>query len=146
MPRNRHVHVNTEVRHSGSMSVTSQLALDEAVAKALQYYENKLAATRQDDIDPDDMNYEELQALGEAIGAETRGLSDELISFLTPSMYATGFVLRDEHAECVICCMPYEDQAALITLPCEHHYHSDCIRPWLKINKACPICGEEVFG
>ncbi|MQL82425.1 hypothetical protein Taro_014901 [Colocasia esculenta] len=161
-----------------AMSVESQLALDEAVAKALQYVEEKLAATsssetnvteavilqeasadstqdsttstepsdqatRQDDIDPDNMTYEELQSLGEAIGAESRGLTDDVISLLPSSMYKGS---QDEFEECVICCMSYKDEEMLITLPCRHHYHSHCVAQWLRINKVCPICNDEVFG
>lgn len=102
---------------------------------------------REDDVDPDNMTYEELQSLSEAIGAESRGLSDEMISYLHSSTYKTGlFSKRDKHDECVICCMAYKNRDKLITLPCQHQYHKDCITRWLKINKACPVCTEEVFG
>ncbi|CAA6673632.1 unnamed protein product [Spirodela intermedia] len=89
----------------------------------------------------------ELQSLGEAIGTESRGLSDELISFLPPFTYKTGFFSRkDKYDECAICCDDYKNRETLITLPCQHHYHSVCIRKWLKINKVCPVCNNEVFG
>ncbi|XP_039122941.1 E3 ubiquitin ligase BIG BROTHER-related-like [Dioscorea cayenensis subsp. rotundata] len=101
---------------------------------------------RQDDVDPDNMTYEELQSLGEAIGTESRGLSDELIGFLPSSTYKTGFFSRKEKQECVICRLAYKKRDELITLPCQHIYHSHCVSRWLKINKACPICNEEVFG
>ncbi|KAJ0971121.1 hypothetical protein J5N97_019080 [Dioscorea zingiberensis] len=100
----------------------------------------------QDDVDPDNMTYEQLQSLGEAIGTESRGLSDELIGYLPSSTYRTGFFSRKEKQECVICCMAYKNKDALITLPCQHNYHSSCVTRWLKINKACPICNEDVFG
>ncbi|XXG67214.1 hypothetical protein AAC387_Pa06g0613 [Persea americana] len=102
---------------------------------------------RQDNIDPDDMNYEELRLLGEAIGTEDRGLSEELISYLQPFEYRRGLFSREDIDEkCVICCTEYEDEDMLIRLPCQHRYHSDCVAKWLKLNKACPICKEEVFG
>ncbi|KAL6004554.1 hypothetical protein ACLOJK_005109 [Asimina triloba] len=53
----------------------------------------------QDDVDPDNMTYEELQTLGEAIGTESRGLSEELISYLPSSKYKTGFFSRKEKHE-----------------------------------------------
>ncbi|KAH0456032.1 hypothetical protein IEQ34_013939 [Dendrobium chrysotoxum] len=102
---------------------------------------------RQDNVDPDNMTYEELQSLGEAIGKESRGLSDELISYLPTSTYKNGlFSRREKIEECVICYMPYKNRDKLITLPCQHQYHKDCVSHWLKINKACPVCNEEVFG
>ncbi|XP_010933875.1 E3 ubiquitin ligase BIG BROTHER-related [Elaeis guineensis] len=100
-----------------------------------------------DDVDPDNMTYEELQRLGEAIGTESRGLSDEFISFLPTSTYKIGlFSKKEKHEECVICYMAYKNRDKLITLPCQHHYHKTCISKWLKINKACPVCNVEVFG
>ncbi|WOK99013.1 hypothetical protein Cni_G07725 [Canna indica] len=102
---------------------------------------------REDDIDPDNMTYEELQQLGETIGTESRGLSDELIWLLPSLTYKKGlFSKRDKHEECVICRMAYKNRDKLIKLPCQHQYHKDCITRWLKINKACPVCNEEVFG
>ncbi|KAL0913131.1 hypothetical protein M5K25_016565 [Dendrobium thyrsiflorum] len=102
---------------------------------------------RQDNVDPDNMTYEELQSLGEAIGKESRGLSDELISYLPTSTYKNGlFSRREKIEECVICYMPYKNRDKLITLPCQHQYHKGCVSHWLKINKACPVCNEEVFG
>ncbi|KAL3815071.1 hypothetical protein ACJIZ3_016339 [Penstemon smallii] len=44
----------------------------------------------QDDIDPDNMTYEELLDLGEAVGTESRGLSQELINVLPTSKYKSG--------------------------------------------------------
>uniref|UniRef100_A0A1D1Z1E1 E3 ubiquitin ligase BIG BROTHER n=2 Tax=Anthurium amnicola TaxID=1678845 RepID=A0A1D1Z1E1_9ARAE len=160
---------------SRSMNYESQLAMDEALARELQYEEDGLAATslsettatsteaspspandvtttvgssalatRQDYVDPDNMSYEELQSLGEAIGTESKGLSDEHISVLRYSTYKTGFFSRKDKEECVICCMSYKNRDLLITLPCKHHYHSDCVKQWLKINKVCPICNAEV--
>ncbi|KAH7659519.1 Zinc finger RING/FYVE/PHD-type protein [Dioscorea alata] len=149
--------------------VRSQLAIDEALARELQELQvaevditSKTSAkssggqytsitsdqvVRQDDVDPDNMTYEELQSLGEAIGAETKGLSDELISFLPTSTYKTGlFSRKNKEDKCVICHDTYKNRVKLIHLPCQHNFHSKCVAHWLKINKACPICKEEVFG
>ncbi|KAJ3680129.1 hypothetical protein LUZ60_016407 [Juncus effusus] len=106
------------------------------------------APSRQDDIDPDSMTYEELQELGEAMGTESRGLSDQMIAYLPTCNYKIGgiFSRKDKHEECVICCMAYKNKDKLIILPCEHKYHKDCVTKWLKINKTCPVCGKEVFG
>lgn len=100
----------------------------------------------QDDIDPDDMSYEELLDLGETVGNQCRGLSQEVIDLLPKSRFkCIGIFTRKRSAErCVICQMRYRRGDHLINLPCKHMYHTDCGSTWLKINKACPICNSEV--
>lgn len=102
----------------------------------------------QDNVDPDNMTYEELLELGEAVGTQSRGLSKELISLLPISKYKPGFFSRKKFRDerCVICQMEYKRKERRITLPCKHVYHSLCGSRWLSINKACPICYTEVFG
>ncbi|KAL4359930.1 hypothetical protein AHAS_Ahas08G0126600 [Arachis hypogaea] len=48
----------------------------------------------QDDIDPDNMTYEELLDLGEAVGTQSRGLSQELIDTLPTSKYKFGSLFK----------------------------------------------------
>ena len=45
------------------------------------------------------------------------------------------FKIYDGLNRCVICRCEYEDGDTLSTLPCKHHYHTDCIKDWLQINK-----------
>ncbi|KAK3143944.1 hypothetical protein QOZ80_4AG0306950 [Eleusine coracana subsp. coracana] len=100
-----------------------------------------------DGIDPDNMTYEELQQLGEAIGTESKGLPESAIARLPTSTYKSGiFSRKDKHNECVICCMAYKNRDKLTKLPCEHQYHQACVAKWLQINKVCPVCNKEVFG
>ncbi|XP_048232157.1 E3 ubiquitin-protein ligase BIG BROTHER isoform X2 [Ricinus communis] len=102
----------------------------------------------QDDVDPDNMTYEELLDLGETVGTQSRGLSQELISLLpTSKCKFRSFFLRKKAGErCVICQMRYKRGDKQMKLPCKHVYHSECISKWLGINKVCPVCNNEVFG
>ncbi|KAL5215168.1 hypothetical protein ABZP36_004320 [Zizania latifolia] len=101
----------------------------------------------EDGIDPDNMTYEELQQLGEAIGTESKGLPEHVIALLPTSTYKIGiFSRKEKNDECVICCMAYKNRDRLTKLPCEHQYHHSCVIKWLKINKVCPVCNSEVFG
>jgi hypothetical protein len=52
------------------------------------------AATQDDNDDPDNMTYEQRQALVESVGNENRGLSDLLISYLETWKYKSGFFPR----------------------------------------------------
>ncbi|GAB2218374.1 hypothetical protein Droror1_Dr00001595 [Drosera rotundifolia] len=99
-----------------------------------------------DNIDLDNMTYEELLELGETVGSQSRGLSQDLISRLPVSKFKCRFFLRKKSRtqRCVICQMEYRRGERVITLPCKHKYHVDCGSKWLGINKACPICYTEV--
>ncbi|XP_010936603.1 E3 ubiquitin-protein ligase BIG BROTHER [Elaeis guineensis] len=102
----------------------------------------------QDNIDPDIMTYEELLDLGEAVGTQSRGLSEERISSLPVTKYKCSFFSRKKKRgeRCVICQMDYKRGDRQMILPCKHVYHAGCVTRWLGINKACPICFAEVFG
>ncbi|KAJ7982205.1 E3 ubiquitin ligase BIG BROTHER-like [Quillaja saponaria] len=102
----------------------------------------------QDNIDPDNLTYEELLDLGEAVGTQSRGLSQELIDLLPTSKYKFGsfFKRKNSRKRCVICQMTYRRGDQQIKLPCKHFYHGECITKWLIISKKCPVCNIEVFG
>ncbi|XP_061368637.1 E3 ubiquitin ligase BIG BROTHER-related isoform X2 [Gastrolobium bilobum] len=142
---------------------------DEAYARALQEAEEREMAARllalagindrevedtdehgansQDaweDVDPDELSYEELLALGEVVGTESRGLSTDTIACLPSVKYKTGSDQHGSSDSCVICRVDYEDGESLTVLSCKHLYHPECINNWLKINKVCPVCSTEV--
>ncbi|XP_028230156.1 E3 ubiquitin ligase BIG BROTHER-related-like [Glycine soja] len=98
----------------------------------------------EDEIDPDELSYEELMELEEFIGEETRGLSANEISLCLYPYTCQCAESKSGIDRCVICQVEYEEGEALVALQCEHPYHSDCIRKWLQIKKVCPICGNEV--
>lgn len=97
-----------------------------------------------DDVDPDELSYEELLALGEVVGTESRGLSADSISSLRSIVYNIKNNQNGSSDTCVICRLDYEDGENLILLSCKHSYHSECITNWLQINKVCPVCSTEV--
>lgn len=48
--------------------------------------------------------------------------------------------------ECYICLANYQQGDDLAELPCDskHQFHHKCIKQWLKINNACPLCRKTV--
>ncbi|XP_043709377.1 E3 ubiquitin ligase BIG BROTHER-related-like [Telopea speciosissima] len=97
-----------------------------------------------EEVDPDELSYEELLALGEVVGTESRGLSAETIASLPSINYKAQSSQDGSTDQCVICRLDYEDGDALTVLSCKHSYHSECINNWLQINKVCPVCSAEV--
>eukprot|EP00825_Cyclidium_porcatum_P000380 TRINITY_DN10081_c0_g1_i3.p1 TRINITY_DN10081_c0_g1~~TRINITY_DN10081_c0_g1_i3.p1 ORF type:complete len:277 (-),score=43.03 TRINITY_DN10081_c0_g1_i3:497-1327(-) len=41
---------------------------------------------------------------------------------------------------CIICISEYKNNDQVLTLPCFHNFHKDCITKWLKQTASCPIC------
>ncbi|XP_047981510.1 E3 ubiquitin ligase BIG BROTHER-related-like [Salvia hispanica] len=97
-----------------------------------------------DEVDPDELSYEELIALGEVVGTESRGLSADTIASLASVNYKSQDTQEGISDSCVICRLDYEDGDALTVLSCKHLYHPECINNWLQINKVCPVCSTEV--
>uniref|UniRef100_A0A0G4F9D3 RING-type domain-containing protein n=1 Tax=Chromera velia CCMP2878 TaxID=1169474 RepID=A0A0G4F9D3_9ALVE len=48
--------------------------------------------------------------------------------------------------ECNICHEDYEDSSMVLVLPCDHFWHTACIRKWLGRSESCPVCREEFPG
>ncbi|KAK9273423.1 hypothetical protein L1049_018233 [Liquidambar formosana] len=137
---------NTTTQWEGYANTTTHANPVECPRSHHNAHENQVIW--QDNVDPDNMTYEELLELGEAVGTQSRGLSQDLISLLPISKYKCGFFSRKKSREerCVICQMEYKRGDRRITLPCKHVYHAGCGTRWLSINKACPICYTEVFA
>ncbi|XP_038880080.1 E3 ubiquitin-protein ligase BIG BROTHER-like isoform X2 [Benincasa hispida] len=129
--------------------ITNTIAFDNHVECPRRHHNSHdFQVVWQDNVDPDNMTYEELLELGETVGTQSRGLSQELIALLPISKYKYSFFSRKKSRgeRCVICQMEYKRGDRRITLPCKHIYHAGCGTKWLSINKACPICYTEVFG
>ncbi|CAI0415434.1 unnamed protein product [Linum tenue] len=98
-----------------------------------------------EEVDPDELSYEELLALGEVVGTESRGLSADTIANLPSVNYKSGSNESGTSDSCVICRLDYEDEETVTVLSCKHSYHAECINNWLQINKVCPVCSTEVL-
>ncbi|TVU10163.1 hypothetical protein EJB05_43674, partial [Eragrostis curvula] len=131
---------------------------DESYARALQDAEEREVAARLmalaglSDWRAVDVEHEEehvndpqeLVALGEVVGTESRGLSADTLASLPSVTYKTKDVQDGNTEQCVICRVEFEDGESLVALPCKHSYHPECINQWLQINKVCPMCSAEV--
>ncbi|CAO2190387.1 unnamed protein product [Urochloa humidicola] len=98
-----------------------------------------------EDVDPDEYSYEELIALGEVVGTESKGLSADTIASLPSLTYQAQDKQEGNMEQCVICRVEFDEGETLVALPCKHPYHSECINQWLQLNKVCPMCSAEVF-
>ena len=46
--------------------------------------------------------------------------------------------------ECAVCKDQFEIQQNIKKIPCNHHFHTECIMPWLKERNSCPVCRFEL--
>jgi len=46
----------------------------------------------------------------------------------------------DKTLQCTVCMEDYRVGETVRKLPCQHHFHNDCIVPWLELHCTCPIC------
>ncbi|XP_033750157.1 E3 ubiquitin-protein ligase RNF115-like [Pecten maximus] len=51
-----------------------------------------------------------------------------------------------ETIQCSICMEDFSLNEVVKKLPCEHHYHKDCIVPWLEMHGTCPVCRKDLNG
>ncbi|KAE8706229.1 pentatricopeptide repeat-containing protein [Hibiscus syriacus] len=97
-----------------------------------------------EEVDPDELSYEELLALSEVVGTESKGLSADSVASLPSVTYKAENSHTGSSDLCVVCLVEYEEGDSLTALSCKHSYHPECINNWLKINKVCPVCSAEV--
>ncbi|GHP11418.1 hypothetical protein PPROV_001014600 [Pycnococcus provasolii] len=100
-----------------------------------------------DDVNTDGMSYEQLLAIGEANGAVSKGASAKsLVSVLTTCRLCDVPGARVDE-QCSVCRDEFADMCCEVTvLPCKHYFHGECITPWLKVNRACPLCFQDVVA
>ncbi|KAK6931541.1 Zinc finger, RING-type [Dillenia turbinata] len=97
-------------------------------------------------LDVDNMTYEELLELSDRIGYVGSGLrEEEIASCLSRSKFSIldSFASHFKTVEgwkCSICQEEYVAHDELGKLGCDHSYHTYCIKQWLLLKNACPIC------
>ncbi|EMS67831.1 E3 ubiquitin ligase BIG BROTHER-related protein [Triticum urartu] len=110
----------------------------------------------------DEMSYEELLALEESIGTVNTGLADEKISGCVKEVVCCSSDEEqddEDDGRCLVCLAcpesfappilimifelwqeEYKDNDLLGILKCRHDFHTDCIKKWLQVKNACPVC------
>jgi len=84
------------------------------------------------------------QSFQPAAEAETppkpRGASEELIN----SIPIERFTGNSSETSCAVCLSDFDKHSMLRRLPCGHSFHVSCVDKWLRHNKVCPLCVQDV--
>lgn len=71
-----------------------------------------------------------------------RKVTDEEVGKKEDSLIMIGcilIVLVAQQVDCAVCKEEFVPTEEAIELPCQHMFHEDCIKPWLKVNGTCPV-------
>eukprot|EP00005_Dracoamoeba_jomungandri_P002018 CAMPEP_0174251022 /NCGR_PEP_ID=MMETSP0439-20130205/996_1 /TAXON_ID=0 /ORGANISM="Stereomyxa ramosa, Strain Chinc5" /LENGTH=238 /DNA_ID=CAMNT_0015331243 /DNA_START=117 /DNA_END=833 /DNA_ORIENTATION=+ len=60
-----------------------------------------------------------------------------------PTISLTEAHLRHQ-PDCPVCQEAFDKNAKALQLPCIHHFHDECVKPWLSEHNTCPICRYEL--
>jgi len=47
-------------------------------------------------------------------------------------------------SSCCICLNEFNKEELLITMQCQHVFHSKCLSSWLSLNSSCPMCRRDI--
>ncbi|XP_052794903.1 E3 ubiquitin-protein ligase RNF115-like [Mya arenaria] len=84
------------------------------------------------------------QLLNQLEGSGAPPAGQERIDAL-PSVKVTQTQV-DNVLQCSVCMDDFKLDEEVRKLPCDHHYHNDCIVTWLKMHGTCPVCRKDLNG
>ncbi|OAQ26430.1 hypothetical protein K457DRAFT_140347 [Linnemannia elongata AG-77] len=75
----------------------------------------------------------------------TRTATKPMIDKLGSTPMVEGMFGGDaEEATCAICLGDYNPDETIRFLPCQHHFHLECVDQWLATDKSCPLCKHDI--
>jgi len=70
------------------------------------------------------------------------------MAYVRPKLKVISFQseedIPDRNCRCVICFDEYRKGNRIKFLPCNHHFHSDCVDEWFNVKDSCPLCKANV--
>lgn len=83
------------------------------------------------------------QFQGQQPPPKPRGATQSIIDTMPLVEYAPE-LFDSVEPSCAVCLSEFEWDDTLRRLPCAHHFHRACIDKWLKRNKVCPLCLQDI--
>lgn len=57
-----------------------------------------------------------------------------------------GKKYTDTNKECLVCFTKFVKKAIVMVLKCNHVFHRECIEPWFRKDRRCPLCRQDVIN
>eukprot|EP00927_Polykrikos_kofoidii_P050870 TRINITY_DN44716_c0_g1_i1.p1 TRINITY_DN44716_c0_g1~~TRINITY_DN44716_c0_g1_i1.p1 ORF type:complete len:291 (-),score=37.08 TRINITY_DN44716_c0_g1_i1:283-1155(-) len=76
--------------------------------------------------------------------AKPRGATQELIDAMPLVKFSSEQFDNGSENSCAVCLSEFQWDEILRRLPCDHSFHRACIDKWLKRNKVCPLCLQDI--
>lgn len=73
-----------------------------------------------------------------------RGATQDLIDTMPEVIFSHEMLDGSQETSCAVCLSEFDDDDVLRRLPCGHNFHRACIDKWLKRNKVCPLCLQDI--
>jgi len=69
----------------------------------------------------------------------------ETVAF-DPALFAQEGLAGDNRPapECCICTEAFDTSITIKRTPCQHYFHEECLKKWLKAAKTCPLCRSDL--
>lgn len=71
-----------------------------------------------------------------------------IITYVKPKLreitYNQESDIPNGNIRCVICYENYREGTVVKFLPCDHHFHRECIDEWFHVRDSCPLCKKSV--
>ena len=91
-----------------------------------------------------DENIEDINDFVYGFGGEHHKVNNNIINNYPVSKIKDVDKLMEEKRKCCICLEDYKNDDEVLTLPCIHIFHSNCIKSWAERQNNCPICKYEL--
>uniref|UniRef100_A0AC35UDZ8 RING-type E3 ubiquitin transferase n=1 Tax=Rhabditophanes sp. KR3021 TaxID=114890 RepID=A0AC35UDZ8_9BILA len=79
-----------------------------------------------------------IENFDEQSAAAMNRLSDEEIATV-PEILVNDLQVKNE-SQCTTCMENFKLDERVLCLSCKHIFHPDCLTPWLKAHRTCPVC------
>lgn len=53
-------------------------------------------------------------------------------------------IVNESDKQCVICLADFNKSEEVLKTPCNHLYHTECLKTWFKENNSCPTCRKSI--